>query len=106
MIFLYFAKYNGKLAVRNVFVCESFRDQVADRVLLGHCECINLFMFRDFFSSLLLNVVRAADENRDTAATVASGGLAMIPNPDSAVANVAEDKPAERNLGQQLNRGQ
>ena len=58
VIFLYFAKYNGKLAVRNVFVCESFRDQVADRVLLGHCECINLFMFRDFFSSLLLNVVK------------------------------------------------
>ena len=49
VIFLYFAKYNRKLAVRNVFVCESFRDQVADRVLLSHCECINLFMFRDFF---------------------------------------------------------
>ena len=49
-------------------------------------------MFRD----LLLNVVRAAYENPDTAATVASGGLAMIQNPDSAVANVAEDKPAAR----------
>ena len=57
VIFLYFTKYNGKPAVRNVFVCESFRDQVADGVLLGHCECLNLFMFRDFFSSLLLNVV-------------------------------------------------
>ena len=41
------------------------------------------FLFRDFFCSLLLNVVRAADENPDTASTVASGGLEIIPNPDS-----------------------
>ena len=58
------------------------------------------------FSSCLLNAVRTADENPDTAATVASGGLATIPNPDSAVAKSRKINPRKENLGQQQNRGQ
>ena len=95
MSFIYLTKYNRKLGITDAFVCESFRNQLADRVLAT--ASVQIFSyFVTFLSILLLNAVRPANENPERAATLASGGLAIMPKPVWAVANPAEDKPAAR----------